>query len=244
MCGKSLLWYGTAVAQPDPVLLLLCHDPAVSVWSEVQIVGAFPSFLDMGLKIVGQVYSEWVRYQWSDFRKSDGFSMCCLGSCADWKLLRYLWRFHPLSPFLRRMSLQLHALLYIWAGFCSSNYSFKGQILIASLWLRQSKLSSAINALYHKSLSSPKTNNLSAYFFLYWKSPEYWCQVDNLQDEVFNLMSEQEAVEVHATWAVSPRDTLPLKIFPLKERVENNQTSLYPCRVMFLKVYPICLIYK
>lgn len=100
------------VTQPGPVLLL-CHAPVVSVWSEVQIVGAFPSFLDMGLKIVGQVYSEWVRYQVVRFQKVEWllyvlFRMLCTVEA----FLQYFWRFQPLFPSLRRMSLLAPIALY------------------------------------------------------------------------------------------------------------------------------------
>lgn len=52
-------------------MLLLCHAAIVSVWSKVQIVGAFPSFSDMGLKIVDQAYSEGAWYFMVRFQKME-----------------------------------------------------------------------------------------------------------------------------------------------------------------------------
>lgn len=65
--------------QPGRVLLL-GHAAIVSVRSKVQIVGAFLSFSDMGLKIVDQAYSEWyfmVRFQKIEWLSYALFRMLC-----------------------------------------------------------------------------------------------------------------------------------------------------------------------
>lgn len=91
----DMAWQCLVVMQPGPVLLL-CRVPAVSVWSEVQIVGAFPSFLDMGLKIVGQVCSEWARYQVVGFQKVKWLLYVLFRMlCPVETFLQYFWRFTP-----------------------------------------------------------------------------------------------------------------------------------------------------
>lgn len=166
MCGQSLLWYGTVVpggyiawpcaAAAMPCTSCLCMVRTTNCWCISFIVGrgsknSWPSLFWVSAVPSGQI---------SESRMA---LMCCLECCAQWKLSYST--FEGFTPFflLSGECYYLHPLCMIWAGFCSSNHSFKGKILITLLWLNLSLLQ--LMPVYCKSLSTPRTN-LSAYFFI------------------------------------------------------------------------------
>lgn len=113
-CCNAVCWCWMAT-QPGR-LLLLGRAAIVSVRSKVQIVGAFLSFSDMGLKIVDQAYSEWyfmVRFQKIEWLSYVLFRMLCTVEA-------FLQYFEGFVPFFRLSGERhyLHSLLcMIWAGF-------------------------------------------------------------------------------------------------------------------------------